>query len=242
MNNRRIIILTILAVLAASLVTVSVLAFAYAGRNTNVTNPSATSSGSNGYTDGYNPYGATTSQYGSMSGMMNDMMGGSGSQYYAGQTPYTAQTSQTPTANPTTAENTVMPMIGVVAVIGAILSGTGGAVYYIVPKTRMAHHGATPTKTTESTTYAPTSTQDASPQEEVTPIASVSKTLTLDEQKVLDVLVAHEGKYLQKYIRTETGLSRLKTHRIVSRLAERDIVTLEKIGNTNEVQISSWLH
>ncbi len=70
---------------------------------------------------------------------------------------------------------------------------------------------------------------------------SVLKTLKEDERKVLDVLMNHEGKYLQKYIRKEAGLSRLKTHRVIARLAERGIVTLKKTGNTNEIQIADWL-
>ena len=51
-----------------------------------------------------------------------------------------------------------------------------------------------------------------------TPYDSVSKTLTTDERKVVDVLTSHNGQYLQKYVRAETGLSRLKIHRIVTRL------------------------
>ncbi len=70
---------------------------------------------------------------------------------------------------------------------------------------------------------------------------SVTKTLTEEERKVIDILNAHEGKYLQKYIKSETGLSRLKTHRIVTRLAERGIVSLEKTGNTNQVYLANWL-
>jgi len=73
------------------------------------------------------------------------------------------------------------------------------------------------------------------------PYESVSKTLTPEERKVLDVLTAHQGKYLQKYIRREVGLSRLKTHRIIARFAERGIVTLKKSGNTNEISLSDWL-
>jgi len=55
------------------------------------------------------------------------------------------------------------------------------------------------------------------------------------------VLKKQDGKYLQKYIRTETGLSRLKTHRVIARFAERGMVTLEKVGNTNEVRLVDWL-
>ena len=73
------------------------------------------------------------------------------------------------------------------------------------------------------------------------PFESVSKTLTEEERKIIAVLNNHNGKYLQKYIRNETGLSRLKTHRIITRLADRGIVTLEKTGNTNQVFLADWL-
>jgi pyruvate/2-oxoglutarate dehydrogenase complex dihydrolipoamide dehydrogenase (E3) component len=48
----------------------------------------------------------------------------------------------------------------------------------------------------------------------------------------------HEG---QKYVGKEAGLSRLKTHRIVARFAERGIVTVKPLGNTNEVTVSDWV-
>ncbi|MGB9841175.1 MAG: helix-turn-helix transcriptional regulator [Candidatus Bathyarchaeales archaeon] len=78
-------------------------------------------------------------------------------------------------------------------------------------------------------------------QSTITPYASVVKTLTDEERKVIEVLKAHDGKYLQKYLRKETGLSRLKTHRILVRLAERGIVKLERFGNTNQVVLAEWL-
>ena len=61
------------------------------------------------------------------------------------------------------------------------------------------------------------------------------KAMSPEEKKVLNVLVAHQGKYLQKYVVQESGLSRLKTHRIVARFAQRGIVTVKEIGNTNEI-------
>ncbi len=70
---------------------------------------------------------------------------------------------------------------------------------------------------------------------------SVLKTLNEDEKKVLNVLKNHDGKYLQKYIRHEAKLSRLKTHRVLARFAERGIVSLQKSGNTNEVTLAEWL-
>jgi uncharacterized membrane protein len=66
--------------------------------------------------------------------------------------------------------------------------------------------------------------------------------MTPEEQKVMSVLVAHKGKYLQKYVGKEAGLSRLKTHRIVARFAQRGIVTVKEFGNTNEIVISDWVN
>jgi uncharacterized membrane protein len=68
------------------------------------------------------------------------------------------------------------------------------------------------------------------------------KTMTPEEQKVMNVLVAHKGGYLQKYVGKEAGLSRLKTHRIVARFAQRGIVTVKEFGNTNEIIISDWVN
>jgi hypothetical protein len=67
------------------------------------------------------------------------------------------------------------------------------------------------------------------------------KTMTPEEQRVLNVLITHEGKYLQKYVSKEAGLSRLKTHRIVARFAQRGIVNVKEFGNTNEIVVSDWI-
>ena len=71
--------------------------------------------------------------------------------------------------------------------------------------------------------------------------AVLIKTSKPEEKKVLEVLAAHDGSYLQKFVVKETGLSRLKTHRIVSRLAERGIITVEASGNTNQLTLPAWL-
>jgi uncharacterized membrane protein len=68
----------------------------------------------------------------------------------------------------------------------------------------------------------------------------VLRTLKPDEKIVVGTLKIHGGTYLQKYVSQETGLSRLKTHRVVAKLAERGIVLVEKRGNTNEVSLAKW--
>lgn len=63
-----------------------------------------------------------------------------------------------------------------------------------------------------------------------------------DERKVLEVLAVHDGKYMQKLVVKESGLSKLRVHRIISRLAERGIVRVAKSGNTHEVSLAGWLN
>jgi len=70
----------------------------------------------------------------------------------------------------------------------------------------------------------------------------VLRTLKPDERKIVVVLDAHGGTYLQKFITKEAGLSRLKTHRVVAALSERGIVHVEEKGNTNEVTLVKWFH
>ncbi len=145
---------------------------------------------------------------------MNGMMGG---------------TTSTPTSN-----NSLLPYFGVLfaIMIGITVVGIVGIGYYLVyPQMKM---GAVQIQ-------APIQSASTQTVNGVTPYESVSKTLTEEELKIINVLNAHNGQYLQKYIRSETGLSRLKTHRIIARLADRGIVSLEKTGNTNQVFLANWL-
>ena len=204
MKNPRITIFSVLLVAAIALATVSILAYAYAGNAAANIYPNATTSGTNVYHSGM------------MGGDWSGMMGGAWGPSSSVQSPTTTQTA-------------ILPLVGLAALVGAAVTGTGGVAYYLTGfKMGIDKH-------------APKSLVEDCPQNVITPYASVSKILTSEERQVLDVLVLHNGKYLQKYIRAETGLSRLKTHRIVSRLAERGIVTLERRGNTNEVLLSNWL-
>ena len=137
--------------------------------------------------------------------------------------------------------------IAFVALIAVAVVGVGGLVYFFAfPEIRTAR-GVSPVSATPNimaaapTASAAMASPAKSPEPETSPLDSVVKTLTADERKVVAVLTAHGGKYLQKYIRNETGFSRLQTHRIVARLAERGIVSLEKTGNTNTVLLENWL-
>lgn len=213
MNRSKIIVLAMFAIMAAIFSLVSVYAYAFSGSGTiTPSQPNTAASGTNGYYPN-----------GMMGGNSGGMMNGNGMMGASSATPPSAQSSSAST-------NSLLPLVGLLALIGAVATGAGGTAYFLAgSKVRLTEK------------VAGKGVESHSVPNILAPQISVSKTLTNDERKVFDVLVSHDGKYLQKYIRAETGLSRLKTHRIVARLAERGIVTLEKTGNTNEVHISSWL-
>jgi hypothetical protein len=169
------------------------------------------------FSQAQNPYSWMQQMWGGSSGANNGgMMGGTGT-----------------TA---TVTNTWLPYFGVLllVLIGVTVLGVVGVAYYLVyPQIRM---GAAPTAVA---TNVPTNVASVNGRN---PYELVTKTLNEEERKVIEVLNNHNGKYLQKYIKAETGLSRLKTHRILARLAERGIVSLEKTGNTNQVYLASWLN
>jgi hypothetical protein len=155
--------------------------------------------------------------WGSMSGSMGGMMGG------------------VPQAS---VQNSALPFFGVlfVVLIGVTVVGVVGLAYFVTfPEIKS---GAAPVACEP---ILQGNAVKQAPKSQCAAFESVLKTLTVEERSVVEVLVAHDGKYLQKYIRNESGLSRLKTHRIVARLAERGIVSLEKIGNTNQVFLADWL-
>ncbi len=73
------------------------------------------------------------------------------------------------------------------------------------------------------------------------PMDVVMRVAKPDERAALEVLKGNGGVCLQKDITYKTGLSKLKTHRIVARLAERGIVQVKRVGKTNEISVPSWL-
>lgn len=145
-------------------------------------------------------------------GHMGGMMGGIGSQV--------------------SVQNPILNYLGVLFLVfvGVALVGIGGLVYFIT----FPEIGASTPIKQNSNVPEPLNIPSNS-------YSAVYKTLKPDEKRVLDVLTANGGKYLQKYIRREAGLSRLKVHRILARLAERGVVSLKKSGNTNEVILADWL-
>ncbi len=88
------------------------------------------------------------------------------------------------------------------------------------------------------------------PKEQATPptleegeptLDAVLRVLNEDERKIVQTIVAEGGTMLQKDIRWKTGLSRVKTHRVLFRLTKRGIVSAEKYYNTNRISLAEWL-
>lgn len=75
----------------------------------------------------------------------------------------------------------------------------------------------------------------------VDPMEIVMRVVRPDERRALEILRSSGGTCLQKDITYKSGLSKLKTHRIVARLAERGIVEVRKVGKTNEITVPAWL-
>jgi hypothetical protein len=148
----------------------------------------------------------------SLGGIMGQMMGNSRSD---GMT----------TAMPTGVWILLVALV-VLAVLGALGVGYYMAFPEIVPEPNLS------------------SERPAQPQPGSTGVSweVLVRTAKPEERKVLEVLSSHNGRYLQKFIVKDSGLSRLKTHRIISRFVERGIVVAEKSGNTNEISLAPWLH
>ena len=69
-------------------------------------------------------------------------------------------------------------------------------------------------------------------------IGIIMRVLKPDEKAALEVLRNAGGICMQKDIRYKTGLSKLRTRRVVARLAERGVIQVRKVGKTNEIHMA----
>ena len=75
----------------------------------------------------------------------------------------------------------------------------------------------------------------------VSPLDAVHKVLLPDEQKIVEILEKEGGTITQIKLSRRAGLSRVKVHRNVHRLAEKNIVTIMPAGRTNLITLTEWL-
>ena len=130
------------------------------------------------------------------------------------------------------------PALIVIFVILIVVIGVGisGMVYFLVlPEIKKSD-------SVKKTPVEPLHKHAPDFQSNVKPYESVVSSLTKDEHRVLDVLVANDGKCPLEYLGKESGLTSVKTHRIVAKLAQKGIVLVGKSESKNEVQLTNWLH
>ncbi len=117
--------------------------------------------------------------------------------------------------------------------IGAIIGALALVLYYII----LPEMPYVKTKE-ESKSIEEKSDQKTSA---VKSLDSMMSFFDADEKRVIEVLKEAGGSMLQKEITWKTGYSKVKTHRIVHRLAKRGILEVEEYFNTNKVKIKDDL-
>ena len=113
--------------------------------------------------------------------------------------------------------------LGILAIFCFGLFSGGSIFLYYFPEIReKIHHKAL--------------TTNASPYEVILHVSTSEEVLVV---KAIDKL---SPKVYQFEISKETGLSRMKIHRIVTRLSERGIINVEKIGKNSQISLSNWMN
>ena len=146
-----------------------------------------------------------------------------------------------------------------IAVLGTILIiGIFGLVYYLVfPEIKRSSSIASSVTAASGASAVPSpspvdpgtgtivgkgqSSAEATPRAGPESWRTLLRTSKPNERMILELLATNNWKYLQRSLVRESGLSKLKVHGIISRLADRDVLIVEKSGNTNEVKIADWL-
>ena len=65
--------------------------------------------------------------------------------------------------------------------------------------------------------------------------------LSYNEKKLINKLIEQKGTALQSEISRIEGLGKVKTHRLVKDLERKGVITVEKYGNTNRINLSDNL-
>lgn len=85
---------------------------------------------------------------------------------------------------------------------------------------------------------SPTNMSDAAP---VDYRDAVLRLLKDDERSFVESLARTGGTAFQRDLQRAMGFSKVKTHRVIARLAERRLVEVTPAGKTNRIRIPSWL-
>ncbi|MFA5764155.1 MAG: hypothetical protein WC915_05095 [archaeon] len=61
--------------------------------------------------------------------------------------------------------------------------------------------------------------------------------LNKDEKKIVEKIIENDGKIYQSELSRIEGIGKLKSHRIIRRLEERNVIEIEKHGKTNIIKL-----
>lgn len=64
------------------------------------------------------------------------------------------------------------------------------------------------------------------------------KFLSQDESKLVNALIESNGKVLQAEITRLPGMTKLKSHRVIQRLIDRQVIEKDRVGKTNIVRFT----
>lgn len=119
--------------------------------------------------------------------------------------------------------------------VGVVAVSIGGMVYFLVfPQIKR-------TSSVTKETVMPLHQHATVSQSSSLAYEAVAKDLTETERKLLDVLVSNDGKCPLENLSQQAGLTKVKTHRIVARLAAKGIILVGTSKSRNIVQLASWL-
>jgi hypothetical protein len=123
---------------------------------------------------------------------------------------------------------TVIPMIAIIGILALLIY------YTVLPEIPY-------TGPSQAIAEGRIKEQPGKDESSIVPHDELSRFLETDEKRVYEALREAGGSLLQKEIVWKTGYSKVKTHRIVYRLAKRGIVEVEKYFNTNRVKLKGTL-
>ena len=78
-------------------------------------------------------------------------------------------------------------------------------------------------------------------QEPVNYASIILNFLSYNEKKVVNKLIEQKGIALQSEISRMESMGKVKTHRIIKDLEKKDIIIIEKYGNTNRINLTENL-
>ncbi len=73
------------------------------------------------------------------------------------------------------------------------------------------------------------------------PVQIIKYISTKEEADVIDAIINNNNRAYQFEIARYTGMSRMKVHRIVQRLIDRNIVIKEKVGKNSRITLADWI-